>query len=101
MSLSIVDLCSIHFNERGREGGREGNINVRLPLMHPLLGPLPATQACALTGNQTDDPLVHRLALNPLSHPSQGRLVFLIFLLLELRWLILLICLIKSTAKNI
>ena len=31
-----------------------------------------ATQACALTGNQTSDPLVHRLALNPLSHTSQG-----------------------------
>ena len=45
--------------------------------MHPLLGPLPATQACALTGNQTDDPLVHRPALNPLSYTSQGCLSFL------------------------
>ena len=33
----------------------------------------PTTQACALTGNQTGNPLVRRLALNPLSHTSQGR----------------------------
>ena len=32
----------------------------------------PATQACALTGNQTGDPLVRRPALSPLSHTSQG-----------------------------
>ena len=38
----------------------------------PLLGTWPATQACAVTGNQTDDPLVHRPALSPLSHTSQG-----------------------------
>ena len=30
------------------------------------------TQACDLTGNRTGDPLVHRLALNPLIHTSQG-----------------------------
>ena len=29
-------------------------------------------QACALTGNWTGDPLVLRLALNPVSHTSQG-----------------------------
>ena len=39
----------------------------------PALGTWPATQACALTGNQTGDPLVRRLVLNPLSHPNQGR----------------------------
>ena len=43
-----------------------------LPLMRPLLGIWPATQACALAGNQTADPLVCRRALNPLSHTSQG-----------------------------
>ena len=32
----------------------------------------PATQACALTGNRTSNALVHRPALNPLSHTSQG-----------------------------
>ena len=39
----------------------------------PLLGTWPATQACALTGNRTSDPLVRRPVLNPLSHSSQGR----------------------------
>ena len=43
-----------------------------LPLLRPLLGTGPATQACALTGNGTSDFLVHRPALNPLSHTSQG-----------------------------
>ena len=60
------------FRERGRKGERERNINVWLPLMHPLLGTWPATQACALTGNPTGDPLVGRLELNQLSHTSQG-----------------------------
>ena len=62
------------FLERG-EGSkkeRERNINVWLLLEHPLLGTCPATQACALTGNRTYDPLVHRPALNPPSHTSQG-----------------------------
>ena len=58
--------------EEGREKVRERNINAWLPLVCPLLGTWPATQACALTGNQTGDPLVHRLALNPLNHTSQG-----------------------------
>ena len=43
----------------------------------PLLGAWPATQACALTGNQTCNPLVCRLVLNPLSHASQGDKRFL------------------------
>ena len=58
------------FLERG--GGRERNINVWSPLVRPPLGTRPSTQACALTGNQTCDPLVCRLACNPLSHTSQG-----------------------------
>ena len=62
------------FLERGegREKDREGNISVWLPLTCPLLGTWPTAQACALTGNRTGDPVVHRLALNPLSHTSQG-----------------------------
>ena len=41
-------------------------------LCAPYRGTWPATQACALTGNRTNDPLVHRLALSPLSHkPGQ------------------------------
>ena len=53
-------------------GERERNINVWLLLAHPPLGTWPATQACALTGNRTRDPLAHKSALNPLSHTSQG-----------------------------
>ena len=60
------------FRERGREGERERNINRWMPLARPLLGTWPATQACALTGNRTSNPLVLRLALNPLSYTSQG-----------------------------
>ena len=48
------------------------SINVSVPLTHPLLRTWPATQACALTGDRTGDPLVCRLVLNPLSHTSQG-----------------------------
>ena len=59
------------FLEKGREKKRERNINVWLPLMHPLLGTCPTTQACALTGNQTSDPLFHKPALSPLNHTSQ------------------------------
>ena len=62
------------FLERGegKEKEQERNINVWLPRARPPLGTWPATQACALTGNQTSDPLVLRPALNPLSHTSQG-----------------------------
>ena len=65
------------FRERGRKGEREGEQHqcVRdtwLPLTHPLLGTWRTTQACALTGNWTCDPLVLRRALNPLSHNQSG-----------------------------
>ena len=56
----------------GKEKERERNISVWLPLVHPLLRTWPTTQSCALTGNQIGDPLVHRPALNLLSHTSQG-----------------------------
>ena len=45
----------------------------QLPLAYPQVGTWPSFQACALTGDQTSDPVVHRPALNPLSHSSQGR----------------------------
>ena len=63
------------FLERG-EGGRERerNISMCLPLVYPLLGTWPATRACDLTGNLNGDPLVCSLALNPLSHTSQGKI---------------------------
>ena len=44
-----------------------------LPLTRPPLGTWPATQACALIGNGTGDPLVPRPVLNPLSHTSQEK----------------------------
>ena len=44
----------------------------RLPLACPRPGTWPITQACALTGNHTNNLLVHRQAFNPLSHISQG-----------------------------
>ena len=56
----------------------ERNINVWLSLVRPLLGTWLATQASALTGNRTSDPLVRRLALNPLSHTSQGLFKFIL-----------------------
>ena len=58
----------------GWEKERERNINVWLPLEHPLVGTWPATQACALTGNQDGSPLVHRPGLKSLSHTSQAHL---------------------------
>ena len=65
----------IYFYRGGRrEKERERNINMWLPLMNLPLRTWPTTQAHSLTGNQTGNPLVHRLALNPLSHTSQGRM---------------------------
>ena len=43
-------------------------MDVWLPLKCPLLGTWPTTQACALTGNGSGDPLVHSPVLNPESH---------------------------------
>ena len=58
--LKLFILLFYLFLERGvgREKDRERNINVWLPLARPLLGMWPVTQACALTGNRTGDPLV-------------------------------------------
>ena len=65
------------FLERGegKEKERERSINVRLPVVcaHQL-ETRPTAQAWALAGSQTGDPLVHRPALSPLSHTSQGSL---------------------------
>ena len=48
------------------------HINAWLALMRRLLGTWHTTQACALTGNLTSDPLVRKSALSLLSHTSQG-----------------------------
>ena len=76
--IFIFILCFIFhlfiFRERGREGDWVGEKHryVVTSCMPPT-GNWPETQACALIGNRTGDPLVCRLALNPLSHTSQGR----------------------------
>ena len=64
--------------ERGREGEREGEKHqcVVASLLPPT-GDLATTQVCALTGNRPSKPLVHRPTLNPLSHTSQGSLLFI------------------------
>ena len=68
----------IYFFFREGKGGRkrEKKINVWLPLTHPLLGTWPVTQACARTGNWTGHPLLHSLALHPLSYTSHGLSIF-------------------------
>ena len=43
-----------------------------LPLVRPLVGTWPTTQACAMTGNLIDDPLVRRPTLNQLNYTSHG-----------------------------
>ena len=73
----------------GREKEKEGNINVWLPLTHSLLGTWPKTQACALTENQTGDPVVCRPALNPLSHTSQGAFFISVTVFLNLQYFFL------------
>ena len=73
MHFTFLKILFI-FRERGKEGEREGNIHVWLPLVCPLLEIWPATQACALTGNWTGDPLVSRPALNPLGHTMDYQL---------------------------
>ena len=66
------------FLENGREGERERNISAsHVPLTCPLLGTWSTTQAHALTGNRTSNPLVCRPAQDPLSHTGQDHYSFL------------------------
>ena len=60
------------FLEKGEGKEREKHQCVVASYMPPM-GTWPATQACALTGNQTCNPLLHRPILNPLSYNSQGK----------------------------
>ena len=68
---SVRNIC-LYFFLKGR-GGRKGEKDQCVVVSRrPSTAGLPATQACALTGNRTSDPLVCRLVLSPLSHTSQG-----------------------------
>ena len=60
------------FLQRDRKGGRKRRKHpCVVASCKPQLGTQPATQACALTGNQTSNPLICRLVLNPLSHTNR------------------------------
>ena len=79
------------FRVRGREGEREEEKHQCVVASHaPPTGGLTwsTTQECTLTGNQTGNPLVHRLALNPLSHTSQGLMTTILKRAIEIKHLI-------------
>ena len=65
------------FLERGEGREKEREIYIDLPLACPQQGTWPAAEACGLAGNRTRDLLVHRPALSPLSHTSQGTMIVL------------------------
>ena len=71
-SFFLLRFYLFIFRKRGEREKERGTSVCGCLSYAPLLGTWPTTQACALTGNQTGDPLVCRLALNPLSHTSQG-----------------------------
>ena len=79
LGFLFFKILLISFLARGRERERERNINMWLPLVCPQPGTWPITQACTLDGNQTCDPLVCRVALNPLSHTGPCRFCCFLF----------------------
>ena len=88
--------CICLFLERGEGRGRDRERNINVWEIHrsvasrtpphwgPGLGTWPTTQACALTRNQTGNLSVCRLALNPLSHTSQGSFEYVFSILLRI-----------------
>ena len=77
ISRVFFKVLFVYFKTEGKGGKeRDRNISVWLPVSCSLLGTWSATQACALTGNQTSDLLIHRPALSPLSHTGQGSTFF-------------------------
>ena len=89
VSMGFFRFYLFIFREKRREEEKERNIDV--PEIHQLVasrmptsgGTWPTTQACALTENRTSSLSVHRLALNPLSHTSQGYEFFVCLFLLN------------------
>ena len=69
-------------------------------LCTPHTGDWSETQECAPTGNQTGNPLVHRLALNPLSHTSHGYIILFEAILNEIVFLISLFVNLLLAYKN-
>ena len=62
------------FLETGREGKRGGEKHHCVVASHtPPTGDLACNPGMCPDGNQTGDPSILRLALNPLSHSSQGQ----------------------------
>ena len=89
-SFYFIQILFIYFRQRGREGEKEGEKHQCVVASHvPPTGDLTwlTAQASTLTGNPTGDPLVCRLALNPLSHTSQGHLP----LILKIKFIAILI----------
>ena len=81
--LSFLKKTLFISRERGREGEREGNIHMCHLSSAPYWGPdLQPRHVPRPTGNQTGNPLVHRPALHPLSHTSQGFVFFKDFIYL-------------------
>ena len=76
--LFLIFICLFLERGQGRERGRETSMCGCLSHA-PYLGTWPATQSCALTGNWTSDPLIHRPMLSPLSYTSQGKWQYFIF----------------------
>ena len=59
--VGVIYLFIFREGKGGRKRRRGTSMCGCLSRTHPLLGTWPETQACALTGNRTSDPLVHRL----------------------------------------
>ena len=62
------------FTKRGRQGERGRDTSIGYILHDPQLRTWPATQTCALTGNQTSDFLVCRTTPNLLGYTSLGEI---------------------------
>ena len=76
--LHIYIYFILLFRQMGMEGEREGEkCQCVVASSMPPTGDLAHNQACALIGNQTGNPLVCRPVLNPLSHTSQGRFLYI------------------------
>ena len=83
MGISITNIIFlrlfIYLFLEGKGGEREGEKHQCVVASYtPPTGEWPATQACALLGNQTGDHFLHRPALNPLRNTSQGQLQILL-----------------------